>query len=169
VGVYIVTMYRELVEDYVILLSIMMFGVFALAGMKMFQGKSKPKTKEKSAQESLIKTYETNIERLSIELKKQVGRASRLQALRDGEKEYIEEADEMSNKQVTFEEITALVNTQAPKYAKLLPLVKKQVMEATEGMTMEEVLNYVKQFTGNKQSEGSLAAPESIAYRTDWA
>ena len=156
-------------EDYVILLSIAMFGVFALVGMKMFQGKGKVKTKLSNAQDTLTKTYETNIDRLSIELRKQTGRASRLQALRDGEiAEEEQEAPEIAGKQITFEEITALVNTHVPKYAKLLPLVKKQVMDATEGMSMEEVLNYVKQFTGNQQSQGSLT-PESQTYRPDWA
>ena len=152
-------------EDYVILLSIAMFGVFALVGMKMFQGKGKVKTKLSSAQDTLTKTYETNIDRLSIELRKQTGRASRLQALRDGETVEMTESDD---KQITFEEVTALVKTNAPKYSKMLPLVKKQVMEAVEGMSMEEVLNYVKQFAGNKGLSGGVA-PESVAWRSDWA
>ena len=156
-------------EDYVILLSIAMFGVFALVGMKMFQGKGKVKTKLSSAQDTLTKTYETNIDRLSVELRKQTGRASRLQALRDGElAEEEQEAPEIAGKQVTFEEITALVKTHAPKYGKMLPLVKKQVMEAVEGMSMEEVLDYVKQFTGDKQPEGGTP-PESATYNPNWA
>ena len=152
-------------EDYVILLSIAMFGVFFLVGMKQFQGKGKVKTKLSSAQDTLTKTYETNIDRLSIELRKQTGRASRLQALRDGETVEMTESDD---KQITFEEVTALVKTNAPKYSKMLPLVKKQVMEAVEGMSMEEVLNYVKQFAGNQQSEGSTN-PESATYNPNWA
>ena len=156
-------------EDYVILASIMMFGGFGLLAMKMFQGKGKTKTRLNSAQDVLTKTYETNIERLSVELRKQTGRASRLQALRDGELAIEEEElTKSGNKQVTWEEIQTLVKNQAPKYAMMLPLVKKQIMQATEGMSMEEILNYVKQFTGNKESKGETP-PESATYNPNWA
>jgi len=78
--------------------------------------------------------------------------------------------EELDNgvKPVTWDEITALVTTQYPKYANLLPLVKKQVMDATKGMTMQEILEYVKTFTGNKQPQES-PTPQSITYNPDWA
>jgi len=81
-----------------------------------------------------------------------------------------DEKNESGNegKQVTWEEIQTLVKTQYPKHAVLLPLLKKQIMEATEGMSMEEVLDYVKQFTGNKQSEGGINL-QSVTYNPDWA
>jgi len=88
--------------------------------------------------------------------------------LRSFESEEEEEEPDNGVKPVTFEEITALVNTKYPKYANLLPLVKKQVMEATKGMTMTEILNYVKQFTGNQESQGT-PTPESITYNPNWA
>jgi len=87
--------------------------------------------------------------------------------LRNFEEEEEEESDNPV-KPVTFEEITALVNTQYPKYAHLLPLVKKQVMDATKGMSMDEILQYVKTITGNKEPQGK-ANPESVAYNPDWA
>jgi len=88
--------------------------------------------------------------------------------LRSFESEEEEEEPDNGVKPVTWEEITALVNSTYPKYVNLLPLVKKQVMDATKGMTMKEILQYVKQFTGNKQSEGT-SNPESIAYNPNWA
>jgi len=88
--------------------------------------------------------------------------------LRSFESEEEEEEEDDGVKPVTFEEITALVDSKYPKYAKLLPLVKKQVMEATKGMTMNEILSYVKQFTGNTETAGT-SNPESIAYNPNWA
>jgi len=79
-----------------------------------------------------------------------------------------EELDQGIDKQVTFEEITALVQQTYPKYAGMLPLMKKQIMEITKGMTLEQVLEYVKQITGNKQSQTGLS-PESAQYNPNWA
>jgi len=72
------------------------------------------------------------------------------------------------DQQVTFEEISALVQQTYPKYAPMLPLMKKQIMEITKGMTLEQVLEYVKQITGNKQSQG-IPNQSSVAYNPDWA
>jgi len=77
-------------------------------------------------------------------------------------------AEEPQQKGVSWEEITALVNAQYPKYSMLLPLVKKQVLETTKGMSMEEILGYVKQITGNKEPQGTTD-PSSVGYRADWA
>jgi len=80
-----------------------------------------------------------------------------------------EEEEDNGVKPVTFEEITALVTAQYPKYANLLPLVKKQVMDATKGMSMDEILQYVKTFTGNKESKESPIEPQSATYNPNWA
>jgi len=88
--------------------------------------------------------------------------------LRSFETEEEEEEPDNGVKPVTFEEITALVDSKYPKYAKLLPLVKKQIMDATKGMSMNEILSYVKQFTGDQESEGT-PNPESVAYNPNWA
>jgi len=88
--------------------------------------------------------------------------------LRSFESEEEEEEPDDGVKPVTWEEITALVTSTYPKYANLLPLAKKQIMEATKGLSMEEILTYVKQFTGNKESQGT-PSPESIAYNPNWA
>jgi len=157
------------VEDYLVIISITLIGVFFLLGMKMFRPKTKEKSSKSKALDVLSKVHEETIDRLSIELRKVNGRANRLQALRNNElEEEEEELTESGGKPVTWEEIQALVKTQAPQYAKLLPLVKNQVMDATKGMTMQEILQYVGQFTGNKQSQGS-PTPESATYNPNWA
>jgi len=156
-------------EDYLIIVSITLIGVFVLIGARMFQPKNKVKSTTSKAKDVLSKVNEETIERLSTELRKSTGRANRLQALRNNETDEEEETPEDGRKPVTFEEIQALVNTSYPKYAALLPLIKKQVMDATKGMTMGEVLSYVKQFTGNKQPQGSITTQDAAGYNPNWA
>ena len=156
-------------EDIVLIALVMMVGVFALVGMKMFKPNDNRKIAKKdatdSAQREVITSKDLTITTLKDELRSVMGKITRS---RDKEPELEQELTESDGKQITFEEITALVKTNAPKYSKMLPLVKKQVMEAVEGMSMEEVLNYVKQFAGDKQSEGETP-PESATYNPNWA
>ena len=84
------------------------------------------------------------------------------------EPESVEDNINNNKKSVTFEEITALVSQSYPKYAPLLPLMKKQIMDMTKGMSLDEILNYVKQLTGNKQSQGNTD-PQSTEYNPNWA
>jgi len=79
-----------------------------------------------------------------------------------------QEEEEPTSKGVTFEEIQVLVKEVAPQYATFLPLMKKQIMEMTKGMTTQELLTYVKQFTGSKESKGN-ADPQSAEYNPNWA
>jgi len=79
-----------------------------------------------------------------------------------------EEVDQGNEKEVTFEEITALVKQSYPKYSPMLPFMKDKIMEITKGMTLEQILDYVKQITGDKQSEGS-PNKESFEWNKDWA
>jgi len=162
------------VEDYVFVLIIALIGVFSLIGARMFkpnQAKNKVKEKKESANQSLFSIYDDQIQRLKLSLRSESGRANRLQALRNSELEIeSEEEGPGTKKPVSWEEITALVKAKYPnhKYLKLLPLVKDQVMEATSGMTMEEILNYVKEFTGDQESQG-ISDPQSAVYNPNWA
>jgi len=76
--------------------------------------------------------------------------------------------EDQDKKGVSFEEITALVQESYPQYAMMLPLMKKQIMEMTKGMSLDEILGYVKQITGNKQSQGT-PNPESSTFNPNWA
>ena len=156
-------------EDYFYLVSIMLIGGFVLIGMKMFRpdiNRKRSKTDATdSAQKEVIASKDMTIGTLRDELRSVMGKLTRS---REKEPDYEEEVTESGGKQVTWDEIQTLVKTQAPKYSMMLPLVKKQVMQATEGMSMEEILNYVKQFTGNKESKGETP-PESATYNPNWA
>ena len=159
-------------EDYVILLTIALVGVFSLVGLKMFKPNTNRKQAKRdvqdTAQKEVIESKDLTIGTLKNELRSLNGKLTRF---RDQEPEYDEDGEISNGKQVTWDEITALVNTQFPKYAKLLPLGKKQIMEATKGMTMEEILSYVKQFTGNQQSQGDPLTPDAAGntWRPDYA
>jgi len=84
--------------------------------------------------------------------------------------EPVEEAEpqEVSGKSITWEEVQTLVHEAAPKYAMALPMFKKQIMQQVKGMTMQEVIELVKQFTGNKQPSGN-PNPQSAEYNPNWA
>jgi len=141
-------------EDYIIILALSIASLTGLTALKMMkpnQGKNKQKTRKDSAVETLDRVNEETIERLADQLKKESGRANRLQALKDKLEDNAPEPEENGQKQVTFEEIEVLVKQTYPKYALMLPVMKKQIMEITKGMSLEQVLDYVKQITGNKQ------------------
>jgi len=91
---------------------------------------------EKSTIADILKRKDSEIKSLNVRLK---------------QFEPLDEEDQQT-KGVTFEELQGLVQSQYPKYAVMMPLLKKQIMEATKGMTMEQILTYVKQLTGDKQS-----------------
>ncbi len=73
-----------------------------------------------------------------------------------------------NNKKVTWEEIQTLAQQVVPQYAAMLPLMKKQIMEITKDMSSNEILDYVKQFTGNKEPKGQTD-PQSAEYNPNWA
>jgi len=130
-----------------------------------------PNKKANKAGDSSIKelysVYNTQVsDVLKLKDKSIASLQAKLRNFEEPEEE--EETKGNKDKQVTWEEIQTLVKTQYPKHAILLPLLKKQIMEATEGMSMEEVLDYVKQFTGDQQSQGATNL-QSIAYNPDWA
>ncbi len=79
-----------------------------------------------------------------------------------------ENINKINKKGVSFDEIQVLVKESYPQFSPMLPLLKKQIMEMTKGMELNEILGYVKQFTGNKQSKGN-PDPQSSEYNPNWA
>jgi len=156
-------------EDSLYIIAITLIGVFFLAGVRMFKPNTNRKQAKRdvqdTAQKEVIESKDLTIDTLKNELRSLNGKLTRF---RDQEPEEEEEELDDGVKPVTWEEITALVHTTYPKYDKILPFAKKQIMEMTKGMTIKELLEYVKQFTGNIQSEGT-PNPESIAYNPNWA
>jgi len=128
-----------------------------------------PNKKATKAGDSSIKElYEVYNTQVSDVLKIKDKSIASLQAKLRNFEETDEEDDTGTQKMVTFEEISALVQQTYPKYAPMLPLMKKQIMEITKGMTLEQILEYVKQITGNKQSKAGVS-PESAQYNPNWA
>lgn len=157
-------------EDIIVLVAIGMAGVFGLMGMKMFKPSEHRKQAKRevqdTAQKEVISSKDITITTLKNELRSLNGKLTRF---RDAEPELEEDITENGGKQATFEEIQALVKTKYPKQAILLPLIKKQIMEATKGMTIEQILDYVKQFTGNKESTPEDPYSVSQGYNPNYA
>jgi len=125
------------------------------------------KKAQKAGDNSIKELYNVFNNQVTDVLKLKDKQISSLAAkLRISEEE--EEEEDPIGKPITFEEITALVKQTYPKYAPMLPVFKKQIMEITKGMTLEQVMEYVKQITGNKQSQEGLI-PESPEYNPNWA
>ena len=151
-------------EDIVLISIIAMVGVFALIGARMFkpnQAKTKPKTRVEAAKDALSETYKENIDRLTLELRKQAGRANRLQALKDNEQLDEEETptpEISSDKEVTWEEIQALAQASYPQYARLLSLpgAKDKVMEQVKGMTIAQVIQQIQSIIGGGKPQGGI-------------
>jgi len=128
-----------------------------------------PNKKANKAGDSSIKElYTVYNTQVSDVLKLKDKSIASLQAKLRNFEEPTQELEQENDKQVTFEEITALVNQTYPKYAPMLPLMKKQIMEITKGMSLQQVLEYVKEITGTSQSKTGFS-PESAQYNPNWA
>jgi len=150
---------------------ILFLGIFIsiFTGVMWQLNRLNPNKKANKAGDSSIKElYTVYNTQVSDVLKLKDKSIASLQAkLRNFEEQY-EEEDPTNEKQVTFEEITALVKQSYPKYSVMLPAMKKQIMEITKGMSLPQVLDYVQQITGNKQPQAGLS-PESAQYNPNWA
>jgi len=145
--------------------------LMAISGAIIWTNRQNPvKKARKSAEISMFDnlTDYREVEKATIaDILKQ--KESQIKSLNARIKQFEPETDEEPQKKsVSWEEIQALVKTQYPKYAVVLPLFKKQVLDATKGMSMEEILNYVKEFTGNTGSKGYVD-PQSSQYNPNWA
>jgi len=125
--------------------------------MSLFDNLTQYREVEKGTILDILKQKDTQIKSLN----------ARIRVL-EPEEEIIIDENIKNNKKVTWEEIQALAQQVVPQYAAMLPLMKKQIMEITKGMTTNEILEYVKQFTGNKQSKGQTD-PQSAEYNPNWA
>jgi len=155
----------ELIE---VLLVLGVFLPLLLVGVWQLNRLNPNKKATKAGDSSIKELYEVYNTQVSDVLKIKDKSIASLQAKLRNFEETDEESDEGTEKMVTFEEISALVQQTYPKYAPMLPLMKKQIMEITKGMTLEQVLEYVKQITGNKQSKAGLST-ESVQYDPNWA
>jgi len=157
-------------EDTTILVIIGMVSGFILTGLYLKKAenpsKKAKKRNEASVYDNLTEYREVEKNTIADILKQ---KDNQIKSLNARIKQF--EPDEEENPQskgVTWEEIQTLVKQVAPKYSQLLPLGKKQIMQQVKGLSMEEVIELVKQFTGNKEPQGSTD-PQSSQYNPNWA
>jgi len=136
-----------------ILTIIVALGAIAVILVKVYQGKSKVKGKKTSANEQLNEVLEDTIKRQAIELKKQVGRANRFQALYQNEQAADEEVTD--EEPATWEQIGGLVKLKFPQYEKYLsnPAIKYYVMDKFKGMSLNEIIKEIEPLIGDIKSQ----------------
>ena len=155
-------------EEWVYFVIIGMIGAFSVAGLKILKP-NKAKTKVKSsiqdANEVLRDIDQETISRLKQTLKSESGRANRLQALKNEDE--IEEPQN-DDKSATWEQIQQLVKASYPQYATFLPIFKGQILKATKGMSVQEIISTVSGVIGTGQPK-QQTAQSNQENRTDFA
>jgi len=160
-------------EEY--LLVILILGTFSIASVSAYlfkKGQNPVKKAQKRNEQSLFDnlTEYREVEKGTILdiLKQKDGQIKSLNARLKQFESYDDE--DQPKKGVSWEEIQVLVKEKYPQYSKYLmfPPVKKQIMEITKGMSLTEIIEYVKQFAGNQQS-GTGITEQSTEYNKDWA
>jgi len=157
------------VELFDLILGLSVLGVLSgliLYGITKISGPKKAKSKGDNSISDLYDVYNTQV--TDILKIKDTQISSLTSKLKRMEAQQYQEEPESNGEDQKFEQITALVKTQFPQYAPLLILGKKQIMQATKGMDIKEILGYVKQFTQNKGSS-ILPGAESVEFNKDWA
>jgi len=153
--------------DLVLGLSILgVVSVMVLVTISRLSSPKKAKSKGDNSISDLYDVYNTQVKDILRIKDTQI--SSLTSKLKRLEAQDSPELQESNGNQITFEEIQAFVKTKYPKASPLVMLLKKQIMEATKGMSRDEILGYVTQFTENKGSE-IAPGPESFEYRKDWA
>lgn len=147
-------------ENSLVLLIIVIFG--CVFGGVMWQlnrinpSKNKPKRAKEAADTSVSELYEVQTEQVKDIIKLKNNEIKSLQAKLRIETEETEEIDPKDT-QVQFEDIKTLVKKAYPQYGKFLdfPFAKKEIMKATKGMTLDEIITMVEDWTGKKIKDHS--------------
>lgn len=146
-----------------------MIGAFSVVGLKILKP-NKAKTKVKSsiqdANEVLRAIDQETITRLKTTLKSEAGRANRLQALKNDEE--LTEEPQTDDKSATWDEIQQLVKASYPQYATFLPIFKGQILKATKGMSVEEIISTVTGVIGSTKPKQQTTQTDQTN-RSDFA
>jgi len=133
-------------------------------------GKNPQKRAKNAADTSVSELFEVQTDQVKEILS---GKNKQIKSLQQQLRQDQEEIEpEATGKTATFEEIQKLVHTTYPKYDKILPLFKKQIMESVKGMSITEIVQYITTITGKTGesilSEGSTTQnPQNNA--SNWA
>ena len=150
-------------EDIVLIALVMMTGVFALVGMKMFKPNDNRKQAKKdvqdTAQKEVISSKDITITTLKDELRSITGKLKRLRDKVPDEEEEATPTPAISGaKEASWEEIQELVKVSYPQYAKYLALpgIQNKVMEQVKGMTLAQIIQQIKSIIGGGQPQGGI-------------
>ena len=150
-------------EDIVLIALVMMTGVFALVGMRMFKPNDYRKTAKKdasdSAQKEVISSKDITITTLKDELRSVMGKLTRLRdKVPDEEEEATPTPAISGEKEATWEEIQELVKVSYPQYAKYLALpgIQDKVMEQVKGMTLAQIIQQIQSIIGGGKPQSGI-------------
>ena len=112
--------------------------------------KTTSKKATEAADTSVSELYEVQTSQVKdiIKLKDNVIKSLQNKLRIDQQEEEIDTKDT----EVQYADIKTLVKKAYPQYAKFLdlPFAKKEIMKATKGMTLDEVISMVEEWTGKK-------------------
>ena len=150
-------------EDIVLIALVMMVGVFALVGAKMFKPNDGHKQAKKrvteDAQKEVIDSKDLTITTLKDELRSINGKLARFRQLEPEEEQKVTATPEISGaKEATWEEIQELAKVSYPQYAKYLALpgVQNKVMEQVKGMTLAQIIQQIQSIIGGGKPQGGI-------------
>ena len=150
-------------EDIVLIALVMMTGVFALVGMRMFKPNDYRKIAKKdasdSAQKEVISSKDITITTLKDELRSVMGKLTRMRdKVPDEEQEATPTPAISGGKEATWEEIQELAKVSYPQYAKYLALpgIQEKVMEQVKGMTIAQVIQQIQPIIGGGKPSGGI-------------
>ena len=162
-------------EDIVLIALVMMTGVFALVGMRMFKPNDNRKQAKKdvqdTAQKEVISSKDITITTLKDELRSITGKLTRLRDKVPDEEEEATPTPTISGaKEASWEEIQELVKVSYPQYAKFLalPTIKEKVMEQVKGMTLAQIIQQIQSIMGGGQPQSGTAQTNE-AYNPNFA
>lgn len=117
--------------------------------------KSIPKKAIEAADTSVSALYEVLTEQIKDISKLKDNTIKSLQNKLRVEQE--EEEIDTKDTEVQYADIKTLVKKAYPQYAKFLdlPFAKKEIMKATKGMTLDEVISMVEEWTGKKVKDSA--------------
>ena len=162
-------------EDIVLIALVMMTGVFALVGMRMFKPNDNRKQAKKdvqdTAQKEVISSKDITITTLKDELRSITGKLTRMRdKVPDEEVEATPTPAISGAKEASWEEIQELVKVSYPQYAKFLalPTIKEKVMEQVKGMSLAQIIQQIQSIMGGGQPQSGTAQTNE-AYNPNFA
>lgn len=150
------TLHTKLLElnEVLLILGVFIPSFFAIIWQlnRINPGKNRPKKGVDAADSSVSELFAVQTEQIKEIVKSKTNQIKSLQRQLDQNQGVTDQ--ETTEKGATFEEITELVKASYPQYLTLLPLFKGQIMKATGGMSINEIIQYIATLTGKTQGSG---------------